>query len=180
MCSAFSRIASKPPAMRGLMVFTRPSRISGNPVKSETSRTEIPFAARSREVPPVEMISTRCAANAFANSTIPVLSYTLMSARSIRLTEVSRLFQIAVGGVPDMPPDIGHIGNGMRKRDRGNSELRRNFDSGEPVGQFSGSAQPVEQVLPFCGSRLEESVQVSRQDQVVVPVKHDRKILRLG
>ena len=62
MCSGFSRIASSPAAIRGLSVFTRPSRISGKPVRSETSRTGIPLDARSREVPPVETISTLSAA----------------------------------------------------------------------------------------------------------------------
>ena len=35
VCSGFSRMASSPAAIRGLIVLTRPSRISGKPVRSE-------------------------------------------------------------------------------------------------------------------------------------------------
>ena len=47
----FARIASTPPAIRGLMVFRRPSSISGNPVSSDTSRTATPASCRRAPFP---------------------------------------------------------------------------------------------------------------------------------
>src|SRR5690348_8477610 len=58
--------------------------ISGNPVRSDTSRTVIPPAASSRAVPPVETISTPRSASPRANSRIPVLSETDRSALPTR------------------------------------------------------------------------------------------------
>src|ERR1700756_4822114 len=43
-CSALPRIASRPPCTLGCSVLTRPSIISGKPVRSETSRTARPAA----------------------------------------------------------------------------------------------------------------------------------------
>src|SRR6266478_4761076 len=79
--SACPRRKSRPPCTLGCRVFTRPPNISGQPVKSETSRTAIPDSRSSLAVPPVERISIFSAAKRLANSTIPVLSNTLMSAR---------------------------------------------------------------------------------------------------
>ncbi len=57
--------------------------ISGQPVRSATSRTLTPASRNNFAVPPVETISTPARARDCANSTRPVLSNTLISARSI-------------------------------------------------------------------------------------------------
>src|SRR5215468_4389639 len=82
-CAGSSRRASRPPWIFGCSVFTRPSRISGEPVKSLTDTTGMPAALSAAAVPPVERISTPSACKPLANSTNPVLSLTLISARSI-------------------------------------------------------------------------------------------------
>src|SRR5690606_1259017 len=73
--------ASRPPWIFGCSVFTRPSMISGKPVTAETSVTGSPASRSARAVPPVEISSNDKSSNALANSTIPVLSETLSSAR---------------------------------------------------------------------------------------------------
>src|SRR5215213_7636675 len=70
--------------MRGLSVFTRPSRISGKRVYSSTGCASTPSSASSRAVPPVDTRSTPSALRPRANSTSPRLSDTLSSARRIR------------------------------------------------------------------------------------------------
>src|SRR3954447_3425272 len=70
--------------MRGLSVFTRPSRISGKPVYSSIDRTPSPAPSSSRAVPPVETISTPSSASPRANSTSPRLSETVSRARRTR------------------------------------------------------------------------------------------------
>src|SRR5216684_2382745 len=75
------------PCTFGCSVFTRPPSISGQPVSSATSRTGIPASRNSRAVPPVEIISIPRAASSRVNSATPVLSYTLISARSIAKRE---------------------------------------------------------------------------------------------
>ena len=81
MWSLSSRTASSAACSRGWSVFTRPSRISGDPVSSATSRTSSPASRSAAAVPPVEMISTPRSARPRAKSTIPVLSETEISAR---------------------------------------------------------------------------------------------------
>src|SRR5688572_157767 len=81
--SSRSRRARIPPWTFGCRVFTRPSIISGKPVYSPTSVTTIPFSLRSWAVPPVDRIWTPWESSALANSTTPVLSETLISARRI-------------------------------------------------------------------------------------------------
>jgi hypothetical protein len=85
MCSGRSRRASRPPCTLGCRVLTRPSSISGKPVTSATSVTGRPCSASSLAVPPVD--SSRCPARAApgANSTMPVLSETEMSAFMVRV-----------------------------------------------------------------------------------------------
>src|SRR5262249_31751134 len=85
-----ARRASRPPWIFGWSVLTRPSSISGKPVCVATSITRTPSFSRSCAVPPVERISTPRAARPRANSTIPALSETLMSAR-LTFTARSRL-----------------------------------------------------------------------------------------
>src|SRR5580704_10733332 len=72
-----------PPCTLGCSVFTRPPSISGHPVRSETSRTPMPASRSNLAVPPVETISIPSDASSRANSITPVLSYTLISARSM-------------------------------------------------------------------------------------------------
>ncbi len=55
---ATSRRASRPPWTRGCSVLTRPSIISGKPVRSSIGRTGTPASASALAVPPVETIST--------------------------------------------------------------------------------------------------------------------------
>src|SRR4051812_44920096 len=69
--------------MRGLSVFTRPSRISGKPVESSIARTVRPAPSSSRAVPPVDTISMPSSASPRAKSTSPRLSDTVSSARLI-------------------------------------------------------------------------------------------------
>lgn len=80
-CSAASRTPSRPPCTIGCRVFTRPSIISGKPVRSETSFTAVPAPSIAARVPPVETSSTPAAASAWAASIRPVLSETEISAR---------------------------------------------------------------------------------------------------
>src|SRR3954449_6617882 len=80
MCSGSSRTASSAAWSRGGRVLTRPLRISGEPVSSETSRTSMPASRSAAAVPPVDTISTPSRARPRAKSTIPVLSETEMSA----------------------------------------------------------------------------------------------------
>ena len=58
MCAGTSRRASRPPCTRGCSVLTRPSIISGKPVRSSIGRTGTPASASALAVPPVETIST--------------------------------------------------------------------------------------------------------------------------
>src|SRR5260221_2580719 len=85
MCSGSPRRASSAAWRRGCSVFTRPPRISSCPVKSATSVTSRPASRNALAVPPVERISTPCAASVLANSATPVLSETEISARRTRI-----------------------------------------------------------------------------------------------
>ena len=66
--------------------------ISGNPVCSATSLTEMPWRTKSLAVPPVDRSSMPRSFSSRANSTIPVLSETLSSARR---TGVSNVYLLA-------------------------------------------------------------------------------------
>src|SRR6185503_14187548 len=80
-CSGLSRTASNPPCTFGWRVFTRPSIISGKPVRSETSRTVPPLSRSFAAVPPVETSSTPRSTSAFTSVSRPALSETESSAR---------------------------------------------------------------------------------------------------
>src|SRR5450830_369101 len=80
ICSGRSRRASRPPCTLGCRVLTRPSSISGKPVWSATSVTGRPASASSLAVPPVDSSLMPSACSACANSRMPVLSETEMSA----------------------------------------------------------------------------------------------------
>src|SRR6266436_3494058 len=82
-CSGLWRTASNPPWILGCRVLTRPSIISGKPVRSDTSRTLRPASASARAVPPVEMSSMPKPSSRRANAINPVLSDTEMRAREI-------------------------------------------------------------------------------------------------
>src|SRR3954454_16743191 len=73
-----------PAAIFGLIVLTRPSSISGKPVRSSIGRVSIPASARCLAVPPVETISTPSSFRQCAKSGIPVLSETVINARLTR------------------------------------------------------------------------------------------------
>ena len=84
ICAGTSRRASSPPWTRGCSVLTRPSIISGKPVRSSIGRTGTPASESALAVPPVETISTpNSSASARQNSTTPVLSVTDTRARLI-------------------------------------------------------------------------------------------------
>src|SRR5687767_1927460 len=91
MCSSDSRCASRPPWIFGCRVLTRPSSISGKPVCDATSVTRTPSFSSSLAVPPVERSCTPSAPSPRANSTTPVLSETLISARPTFIALLSRL-----------------------------------------------------------------------------------------
>src|SRR5277367_5666453 len=86
--------------------------ISGKPVCSATSFTEMPCCTRSCAVPPVESSSMPRSLRARANSTIPVLSETLSSARRTGVSNVSlladpELFEFLAQGAPVDAEDRG-------------------------------------------------------------------------
>src|SRR3954451_18268480 len=83
-CAGLSRTARTPAAIFGLIVLTRPSSISGKPVRSSIGRVSMPASARCLAVPPVETISTPSSRRQRAKSAMPVLSDTVMSARLTR------------------------------------------------------------------------------------------------
>src|SRR5882757_8261417 len=77
--------------------------ISGNPVCSATSLTEMPWLVNNLAVPPVDTSSMPRSFSSRANSTIPVLSETLSSARRTgvstkRLLVDAELFQLLAQG----------------------------------------------------------------------------------
>ena len=80
ICSGTSRRASKPPCTLGCKVLTRPSSISGKPVWSATSVTGKPLSRNSLAVPPVDSSLMPSTCSACANSRMPVLSETEISA----------------------------------------------------------------------------------------------------
>src|SRR4051794_38888682 len=111
-CSALSRTASTPAAIFGLIVFTRPSSISGKPVKSSIARVSTPASFRCFAVPPVETISTPSSRRQRANSATPVLSETVISARLTRtsaraVTSTSETVRTSL--IDDHPTRIGGI-----------------------------------------------------------------------
>src|SRR5208337_3849602 len=82
---ARSRRARMPACTLGCRVLTRPSSISGKPGKSETSVTGTPPSRNILAVPPVDRISTWRPARNWPNSTMPLLSVTLIRARAMGL-----------------------------------------------------------------------------------------------
>src|SRR6185503_17688348 len=104
-CSGLSRTPRSPPWTLGWSVFTRPSIISGKPVRSEMSRTSAPAVRNVAAVPPVETISTPCLASPAARSSRPVLSESEISARR---TGTRSVIQIPLGlaGAAEGPADV--------------------------------------------------------------------------
>ena len=103
-CSSSSRSASRPAYRRGCSVLTRPSSISGKPVKSSIARTGRPASASARAVPPVETISTPSSARPRAKSTIPSFSDTDSSARRTRTSPGAAGSTPAALEVARLPP----------------------------------------------------------------------------
>src|ERR1039457_4298556 len=126
MCSGLERIARMPPAMRGWMVFRRPSSISGKPVTSDTSFTATPASWMARAVPPVDMISTPSSCNPRAKFRSPDLLVTLSSALLIRA--------IPYNGNRDAP---SYVDSGRRHWTRGcqrDHARGRRHRRADPVG----------------------------------------------
>src|SRR5215218_11344236 len=98
MCSGSPRRASSAACSRGCRVFTRPPRISSEPVNPETSVTSIPASRSAVAVPPVERISTPSAASPLAKSATPVLSETEIRARRTLSWPSSRFSWMSVAG----------------------------------------------------------------------------------
>src|SRR6218665_1267308 len=92
--AGLSRTDSSPPCTLGCSVFTRPSIISGKPVRSEMSRTATPVSAISLCVPPVDTSSTPSRASSLAKSAMPDLSNTDSKARLMGMV---------------LPSDIGNL-----------------------------------------------------------------------
>src|SRR5215472_16483875 len=81
MCSGTSRRASRPAWTPGCRVLTRPSRISGKPVRSVTGWTSIEASSRARIVPPVEYSSWPSRVRPRAKAGRPALLWTERRAR---------------------------------------------------------------------------------------------------
>ena len=79
-CVGSSRSAKMPACTLGCKVTTRCPSIAGNPVSSATSVTASPAASMALAVPPLDTRVQPARDKASANSTIPVLSYTLIRA----------------------------------------------------------------------------------------------------
>src|SRR6201994_324270 len=107
--SSVPRRPRRPPCIFGCRVLTRPPMISGKPVCSATSLTGIPWLVNSLAVPPVDNSSMPRSFSSRANSTMPVLSETLSSARrtgvSKGLLVDAELFQLLAQGSAIDPED---------------------------------------------------------------------------
>src|ERR1043166_350421 len=118
------------PKTFGVSVLTRPPRISGAPDHWAIDVTGMPASERCFAVPPVERISTLCAARTFARSMVPVLSETERMARSIRRcieNQVTAVHDgcgahVAAGFPPDVVVEVDEIGDGVGVADGRNAE----------------------------------------------------------
>src|SRR5262245_1766453 len=103
---------------------------------------------------PVARISTLRAESPRANSTMPVFSKTLISARSIRFTvHPYKLLQVATGLFPDVKPDVRNVGYSVGKRDGRNSILGGSFDGVGFVRQFRRAPEPLQKALALLRTR---------------------------
>src|ERR1044072_932130 len=141
-CSELSRTARIPPWTLGWSVFTRPSIISGKPVRPAPSRASSPASRKARAVPPVETSSTPCPASARPNSTSPVLSETERRARAIFTSDIVILRWSCSGGSLELPGD----GHALGRRFAGDDELegrmrpRLAVDPQTVLGRETGAA----------------------------------------
>src|SRR4051794_19804530 len=103
-CSELSRTASSPPWTLGWSVLTRPSIISGKPVRSEMSRTSVPSSRSLAAVPPVDTISTPCRDRPAASSSSPLLSESEISA--LRMGTRSVIKSLRLAGAAQLPADF--------------------------------------------------------------------------
>ena len=170
MCAGTSRRASRPPWTRGCSVLTRPSIISGKPVRSSMGRTGTPASASALAVPPVETISTpNSLTSARQNSTTPVLSVTETSAR------LMETFDIVAGS-----PSVASNGDGPRiarpSNSRGDCSVSRR-GRGIVRGRISYSRGPRRTRRPSESLRA-TSTRTMRADHVgrrPVPVGDPRR-----
>ena len=108
--SAASRTPSRPPWTTGCRVLTRPSIISGKPVRSATSFTGRPKPAMAARVPPVETSSTPSPCRVRAASSSPVLSLSEISARF----GATRSGAGGKSGAAGMAASVSGVGSGRR------------------------------------------------------------------
>src|SRR5215217_9342327 len=143
-CSGLARTARSPPWTPGWRLLTRPSIISGKPVRSDTSSTTRPASASARRVPPVETRATPRSASARAKGRRPVLSDTERSARVTRFRSLGiaapeggagkrRDITKAAGAKRDyLSRDAGRGRLGGAERVRGSRRPSANVDSPSP------------------------------------------------
>ena len=108
--SAASRTPSRPPWTTGCRVLTRPSIISGKPVRSATSFTGRPKPAMAARVPPVETSSTPRPCRVRAASSSPVLSDREIRARF----GATRSGAGGKSGAAGMAASVSGVGSGRR------------------------------------------------------------------
>ncbi len=111
--SSVPRRPSSPPCTFGCRVLTRPSIISGKPVRSETSRTGRPASRMAFALPPVESSCTPRCASAVASSMRPLLSETDSKARRMATRS-----GVAGEGVECVMAVLDGAGGGCRRRNR--------------------------------------------------------------
>src|SRR6478672_8216860 len=125
--SAAPRTPSRPPWTTGCKVLTRPSIISGKPVRSATSFTGTPKPAMAARVPPVETSSTPRPCRVRAASSSPVLSLSEIRARF----GATRSGAGGKSGAAGMATSVSGVGSGRRAA---SSTVRQRI---EPVGSES-------------------------------------------
>src|SRR4051812_721019 len=147
--SGSSRTASRPPWTFGCSVFTRPSIISGNPVRSEMSSTVSPASRSALAVPPVETSSTPCLSSALPNSASPVLSETDNKARAIFTSVMSFLRSKMSGGPLELPADSHAFARRLAGDDELESRARPCF-AVDPQAVLGDEPAAATAELPYC------------------------------
>src|SRR3954452_6394984 len=148
-CSGSSRTARRPPWTLGCSVFTRPSIISGKPVRSERSRTSSPASRRALAVPPVETNSTPRAAKARPRSASPLLSETESKARSILIRSGTSL--LPSGRPPEGPGDGRAVARALAGDDELEARVRRRL-AVDPQAVLDRESAAAAAELPDGGS----------------------------
>src|SRR5215472_16865395 len=136
MCSGTSRRASRPAWTPGCRVLTRPSRISGKPVRSVTGWTSIEASSRARRVPPVEYRSWPSRVRPRAKAGRPALLWT--ERRALLGKDLDRFRQDTVL----LGLDAGTQGLDRVVRQHGYRSLKQNRPRVDVVGdQVDGAAR---------------------------------------